>query len=201
MNKLESSIKSPENSQEKLKRRRSKFEQYLELVEDTQSYAFRIIALIFLVCVEIALFVAVFYDKNPSAGLVTAITIIAVLPILVIRVFDISVLNLSKDGIQTEMLQTKMDEMLSTADRLFALTMSEPLYGILEKLDGSIPVDISLNEEKRGQLFYLENIGYIEFTSNALPEGEVKIEELQKHAKVTETGKDFLKLRSRVPKV
>jgi len=191
-------IKPPVSLQERLERRRLKFQQYFELVESAQSYAFRILALIFLVGVEVALFIALFSEKPVGAGLLTSITIIAVLPILVIRVFDISVLNLSKEGVQAEMLRTEMNEVLSKVDRLFALTMSESLYKTLSSLAGETPVKFTLDENLRRQLYYLADIGYIEFNPNAPLKEEG--DNLRDHANVSKTGKDFLELRSRVPK-
>lgn len=197
MSESESGTKSAKSFQERLERRKLKFQQYLDVVEGAQSYAFRIIALIFLVGVEVALFVALFKGKDPSAGLVTAITIIAVLPILVIRVFDISVLNLSKEGIQTQMLRTEMDEALSAeVDRLFAFTMSDPVRALLSQLAKDAPVSMSLDEEWKRKLFYLENIGYIEIPSKDFMKEE-KVENLKDYAKVTDHGKEFLELRSR----
>jgi hypothetical protein len=197
-NEPESLIKPSKSLQERLERRSLKFQQYLELVEGTQSYAFRIIALIFLVGVEVALFFALFYEKPVGAGLLISITIIAVLPILVIRVFDISVLNLSKEGVQAEMLRTEMNEVLSKVDRLFALTMSESLYEILSSIAGNTPKKFTLDENLRRQLYYLADIGYIEFNPIA-PLKEVG-EDLREHVNITRTGKDFLELRPRVIK-
>ena len=191
-------IKSSKSLQERLERRSLKFQQYLELVEGTQSYAFRIIALIFLVGVEVALFFALFRGNPIDAGLLISITIIAVLPILVIRVFDISVLNLSKEGVQAEMLRTEMNEVLSKVDRLFALTMSESLYETLSSIAGSTPKKFTLDENLRRQLYYLADIGYIEFNTIA-PLKEVG-EDLRAHVNITRTGKDFLELRPRVLK-
>jgi hypothetical protein len=197
-NEQESLIKSSKSLQERLERRSLKFQQYLELVEGTQSYAFRIIALIFLVGVEVALFFALFRGKPIDDGLLISITIIAVLPILVIRVFDISVLNLSKEGVQAEMLRTEMSEVLSKVDRLFALTMSESLYETLSSIAGNTPKKFTLDENLRRQLYYLADIGYIEFSPIA-PLKEAG-EDLRDHVNVTKTGKDFLELRPRVIK-
>lgn len=195
---MQSEMEPSKNSVESWKvrgeKRRLKIEEYLNFVEETQSYAFRIFALIFLVGVEFALFIAVFMEKEVGAGLITAITIIAVLPILVIRVFDISVLNLNKEGLQAEMLRNEMDEVLSKVDHLFALTMSNSVYGTLSSLNRE-DFKEPMTEELKQRLFYLENIGYIEFKSKEPLEN---VENLQSHIKVTDTGKAFLNLRLRV---
>ena len=188
---------STESLEQKLERRRRKFEQYFELIEGAQTYAFRLIALIFLIIVEIFLFIALFTVKTVDTGLVTAITIIALLPIVVIRAFDISVLNLSKEGAQIEMIRDEMDEVLSKVDRLFALAMSEPLYKRLLSLTGGEPCNYKLDEDLRRQLYYLVDIGCIEFTPTPLPTGD-QVEDLRSYAKVTKIGKDFIEVRARV---
>lgn len=186
--------KTTESYKQKLERRRLKFEEYLNLAEATQTYAFRLIALLFLVGVEIVLCIAVFMEKEISVGVVTAMTIIAVMPILVIRAFDISVINLNKEGFQAEMLRNEMEEVLSKVDRLFALTMSDSVFETLSSLNNNGFNEV-LSEELKNKLFYLENIGYIEFKSKTPIN---KVDDLRSHIEVTKTGKDFIELRSRV---
>ena len=89
--------------EEKMEYETKKFDHYLKMVEGWQSYLFRVLALLIVIGVEVCLLVAVFKEINIDAGLLTAITILAVLPIIVIRAFDITVLNLTKDGISAQM--------------------------------------------------------------------------------------------------
>lgn len=187
-------IKTTESYKQKLESRRLKFEEYLNLAEATQTYAFRLIALLFLVGVEIALIIAVFMEKPVSAGVVAAMTIIAVMPILVIRAFDISVLNLNKEGFQAELLRNEMEEVLSKVDLLFALTMSDSVFETLSLLNNNRFNEV-FSEELENKLLYLENIGYIEFKSK-VPLN--KVADLRSHIEVTKTGKEFIELRSRV---
>lgn len=89
--------------EEKMEYESKKFDHYLKMVEGWQSYLFRVLALLIVIGVEVCLLVAVFKEITIDAGLITAITILAVLPILVMRAFDITVLNLTKDGISAQM--------------------------------------------------------------------------------------------------
>jgi len=166
--------KTTDRSEQGVQRRWQKFQQTLQIVEGVRGHAFRFLALLFVVGVETALIVAVFRKIDVGAGILTAITIIAVLPILVIRAFDISVLNLGKEGIQAdfqvEKLRTEVNEALSKVDRLFALTMSESLFRKLSSLSGEQPISDTVDENVKRQLSYLADIGYVEFVLNKLPE-------------------------------
>jgi hypothetical protein len=180
-------------------RRREKITDIIDLIESTQTYAFRILALIFLVVVELALFIALFKETKTTTELMAAITIIAVLPIVVIRVFDISVLKFSKEGLEMDTLQTKVDEALSKVDRLFVLTMSDKIYKTLSTINGNAPYPCKIDDSFRRQLYYLEDIGYVTpIPSKDLPTGDV--ESLQEYFQVTTTGKEFIEYREDIPK-
>ncbi len=123
------------------------------------------------------------------------------LPIIVIRVFDISVLNLSKDGVQAEMLrneaemlQTEIAEVISKVDRLFASTMSVDVFKILSDLDGKTFEKTTRSKKLEQQLLYLENIGYIEIKDMDILKEFIELNDID----VTQEGKDFLELRKRL---
>lgn len=180
---------------EKHKQRTEKFQHVMQMIETSQTYAFRIIALTFLVAVVIALFVAVFLGKDLSAGFLTAITVLTVLPILIIRAFDISVLNLTKEGIMAEMSH-KEDNEFSSMNTLPTLNMSESVYETLLSLSGKSPAFFKLDEELKDQLTYLKNIGYIKATNSFSLQDEDK-QDLRNHFSVTKNGYVFLNLVSK----
>jgi hypothetical protein len=183
-------------------RKQKKLLEVIALVEKTQNPAFLVLTFILLTGIEVAFLWAVFLGKPVDAGLSAAITIIAVLPIVVIRAFDISVLKFGKEGFEAEMVRTEIvGEVLSEVDQLFVRTMSESICARLQLLDGNEPVDYVLDDALQRQVYYLENLGYIEVSPElSLHDSGA---DLRSRIKVTNSGRNFLDLRRRVlqPKV
>jgi hypothetical protein len=183
----------PEPKDEKSRRKIEDIKKYFTLFNSIDSYVFRFFALLFLVGVEVTLIVSIFQKIEVGAGLLTAITVIAILPILVIRVFDITVLNLSKEGVQAQMLQAEINEALSKVDRLFVLAMSDTIYKLLSLLNEGASVPYKLDDSIRRQLYYLEDVGYVSLINTPLPD---EVPDLKLYAAITKTGQEFLEFRS-----
>ena len=98
-------VQNPEDRKLKFQRKLARFEEVYNTVNKVHKLGFRTLVLVFVLLVEVALFVTVFGDFEMNGAEATAIIIVAVLPILVMRAFDLTTLNLTKEGFASTMAQ------------------------------------------------------------------------------------------------
>jgi len=150
-----------------------------------------------------ALIVRLFLASEVSAALVIAIAAIAGLLILSPRVFELTELTVSKDGLVAKIRDVEQ-KVESTGhavknaekkiDQLFAYTMSDTMFGNLRKLTTGNFGHFRNNGGLRRELRYLRDVGYITVKGHI---GDLPDEgsNLSEHVAVTPVGKEFVALR------
>ena len=89
-------------------------------------------------------------------------------------------------------MQKRVEGISDLTARLFLTTMSGPMYGNLEKLcDGFGPYAWSGGLER--ELYHLRDIGYVDVGS--IREIPKQGQNLSEHVRVTDAGKEFVRLR------
>lgn len=95
-------------------------------------------------------------------------------------------------------VEQQVDELQKKVSELFLLTMSEPMYINLRKLNSGKFGKYKMDDALKRELYHLRDIGYIEVAAiRSIPfEGD----ELSLHIVVTGTGRRFVELRESVTK-
>jgi hypothetical protein len=180
-------------------RQEAKFQRKLQLVEKLNPKVNNYLAILFVFCVEAFLLVIAYNETPVDGGLITAIIIIAALPVLIMRAYDISALSLSKDGFNAQMDVDDIlddDEAPGIINKLYAQALSDSLYNILVALHDKIEEEQELNDKLRNQLLFLEYKGFIKPT-NCL-EDQNTTTSICSLFEITDLGKDFMKFRQDV---
>lgn len=182
------------NNQREFEMRSKQVNNIIQVFEGGQTHIFRVLALALIILVEIALFTSIFLDKEGSGETLIAITVISVLPILVIRVFDLSTLNLNKDGLVAEMAKKTVEA--SAKNDPFYLPISKSNYDLLSSFstEETDPGEhVELNETLIKKLDFLENVGYINSIKPLLHDQIVPID-LQSYYTISDVGIAVLRL-------
>lgn len=141
--------------------------------------------------------------------MIGAIVIVAVLILVATTAERVRKLSAGPTGISTELdtirevaknaedvahhARDQLEETNRKVQRLFVMTMAEPMFHNLKKLstDHFGPYEMSLGLER--ELRYLRDVGYIRVPSvGAIPKRD---DDLSKHVRITAAGRDFVQLR------
>jgi hypothetical protein len=147
--------------------------------------------------IEAVLLFEMVSSDSPSSALFLAIVLIAGLLFLTgAQSFGIVGLSLGTGGLKAQIqeIEHKVDVANNRINALFLLTMSPWAYLHLRKLarpEGYGPYEMGLGLSR--ELQHLVNIGYIDIPS--FEEIPPRAENLSEFVTITETGREFLRLR------
>ena len=148
--------------------------------------------------VLIVLVVKLMSAPTISASLLSSIVLMTFLLLLGLRVFDIKSIILNEKGFQAtmEVFRNQLSETSQRIEHLFMHTMSPEMYKNLAKLEKGNFGDYKMSVGLKRELYHLRDIGYIEVKS--IREIPSSGKNLSDYIKITEAGKEFVKLRESI---
>jgi hypothetical protein len=172
----------------------------------------RTLALLTILTVIELLLIIRLFTAGTDLQLLTAIVIVAVLILVATTAERLRKVSAGPQGISTELdsirevaekaqvvahdARDQLEETNRKVQRLFVMTMAEPMFHNLKKLSTGHfgPYEMSLGLER--ELRYLRDVGYVQVPSvSAVPK---RGDDLSQHVSITEAGRDFVQLREQL---
>jgi hypothetical protein len=148
-----------------------------------------------LVVLEALLVAKLLSEPGAAAGLVAVIGGVAALIVLSPRIGDVLSFEVTGRGVNAKLreVETRVDALSAQVDRLFLLTMAEPMYENLKKLSSGAFGPYAKGRGLEREIRHLRDIGYVAVESvSSVPEQGANLSD---HVSITPLGREFVRLR------